>query len=44
MPEYIDKGVERMMAPPGERLQKMEHQQNKLAARCCKLWVDLAES
>lgn len=32
----IDKSVERMIAPPGERLQNMEQQQIKLAARCFK--------
>lgn len=44
MPAYIDKGVERMIAPLGDRLQKMEQQQNKLAARCGKKSADLAEA
>lgn len=39
MPQYVDKGLEMMMAPPGERLQKMEYLHNKLAARCSKMPV-----
>lgn len=44
MPEYIGKGVERMVDPLGERLEKMEQQQKKLAARCNSLSSDIAQS
>lgn len=43
MPGYLDKSVERMVAP-GERLQDMEQQHNTLAALCSKMSSDIVET